>query len=77
MATSRPPRRPGRQASGSASSSIPHFVSVDFAHATQVVLYCMCGIMAFAGLIGLRGLKRGVQEVSADEAMPGAAAEPA
>ncbi len=27
------------QASGSATKSIPHFVSVDFAHATQVVLY--------------------------------------
>ncbi len=30
-------------------ASIPHFVSVDFAHATEVVLYVMCGIMAFAG----------------------------
>ncbi len=50
------------QASGSASTTIPHFVSVDFAHATQVVLYCMCAIMAAAALIALRGLQRGVQQ---------------
>ncbi len=45
-------------------SSIPHFVSVDFAHATQTVLYVMCGIMAFAGLVALLGLQRGRQEVA-------------
>ena len=45
-------------------ASIPHFVSVDFAHATQVVLYVMCGIMAFAGVVALFGLKRGRQEVA-------------
>jgi EmrB/QacA subfamily drug resistance transporter len=54
------------QASGSASSSIPHFVSLDFAHAISAVLYCMCGIMAVAALIGLIGLKRGVQEDTPD-----------
>ena len=37
-----------QQGSGSVTS-IPHFVSLDFAHATQAVLYVMCGIMAFAG----------------------------
>jgi hypothetical protein len=47
---------------GGKVSSIPHFVSVDFAHATQSVLYVMCGIMAFAGLIALFGLQRGLQE---------------
>jgi predicted MFS family arabinose efflux permease len=48
---------------GSRSSQpIEHFVRVDFAHATEVVLYCMCGIMAAAGLIAIRGLRRGVQE---------------
>jgi hypothetical protein len=45
-------------------SSIPHFVSADFAHATETVLYVMCGIMAFAGLVALFGLQRGRQEVA-------------
>ena len=45
-------------------ASIPHFVSLDFAHATQAVLYVMCGIMAFAGLVALFGLQRGRQEVA-------------
>ncbi len=45
-------------------TSIPHYVSVDFAHATQTVLYVMCGIMAAAGLVALLGLQRGRQEVA-------------
>ncbi len=45
-------------------ASIPHFVSVDFAHATQAVLYVMCGIMAFACLVALFGLQRGRQELA-------------
>jgi MFS family permease len=49
------------QGTGSVTS-IPHFVSLDFAHATQTVLYVMCGIMAFAGVVALFGLKRGRQE---------------
>ncbi len=61
------------QASGSATRSIPHFVSLDFAHATSIVLYCMCGIMAFAALIALRGLRRGVQQ-DTPEPDPAAAA---
>jgi EmrB/QacA subfamily drug resistance transporter len=52
-----------QQGSG-AVARIPHFVSVDFAHATQTVLYVMCGIMAFAGLVALLGLHRGRQEVA-------------
>ena len=32
----------------------------------------MCGIMAFAGLIGLRGLSAGVQEASSEDPMPDA-----
>ena len=48
---------------GGSVSKIPHYVSVDFAHATQTVLYVMCGIMAFAGLVALLGLQRGRQEV--------------
>ena len=45
-------------------TSIPHFVSLDFAHATQAVLYVMCGIMAFAGVVALFGLQRGRQELA-------------
>ncbi len=48
---------------GGSVSKIPHYVSVDFAHATQTVLYVMCGIMAFAGVVALLGLQRGRQEV--------------
>ena len=44
-------------------SSIPHFVSLDFAQATETVLYVMCGIMAFAAVVALFGLQRGRQEV--------------
>jgi hypothetical protein len=42
--------------------SIPHYVSVDFAHATQTVLYVMCVIMAVAGVVALLGLERGRQQ---------------
>ncbi len=45
-------------------ASIPHYVSLDFAHATEAVLFVMCGIMAFAGLIALFGLERGRQEAA-------------
>ncbi|HEX4434150.1 MAG TPA: MFS transporter [Acidimicrobiales bacterium] len=51
-----------QQGSGSVKS-IPHFVSLDFAHATATVLYVMCGIMALAAVVALFGLKRGRQEV--------------
>jgi hypothetical protein len=45
--------------SGSGSSqAIPHFVQVDFASATQTVLYVMAGIMGLAALVALRGLPR-------------------
>jgi EmrB/QacA subfamily drug resistance transporter len=43
-------------------ASIPHFVRLDFADATRTVLYCMAGIMAAAAVVGLLGLRRGVQE---------------
>jgi hypothetical protein len=43
-------------------SSIPHYYSLDFADATQSVLYVMCGIMGFAGMVALLGLRRGLQE---------------
>jgi MFS family permease len=62
---------------GGKTGKIEPYIALDFAHATQVVLYCMCAIMAVAGLVGLRGLRRGVQEdlpSSADSPEPGAAA---
>jgi EmrB/QacA subfamily drug resistance transporter len=49
------------QAGGSVAS-IPHYVSLDFAHATETVLYTMCVIMAVAGVVALFGLERGRQE---------------
>jgi MFS family permease len=55
-----------QQGSGSVNS-IPHFVSLAFAQSTETVLYVMCGIMAFAGLVALYGLKRGRQEAVALE----------
>ena len=48
-------------------ASIPHFVSLDFAHATQAVLYAMCGIMALAAVVALYGLRRGRQELAPTE----------
>jgi len=56
-------------------TSIPHFVSLGFAQSTETVLYVMCGIMAFAGVVALLGLKRGRQEVVPVE--DGAAPSPA
>jgi hypothetical protein len=47
---------------GPSVSSIPHYYSVDFSYATQSVLYVMCGIMGFAGMVALLGLRRGLQE---------------
>jgi hypothetical protein len=53
------------QSHGSGSvTSIPHWFSLDFAHATSTVLYVMCGIMAFTGVVALFGLERGRQEES-------------
>jgi EmrB/QacA subfamily drug resistance transporter len=49
---------------GHSVSSIPRYVSLDFAYATQSVLYVMCGIMGFAGLVAFVALKRGLQEAS-------------
>ena len=45
-----------------ASGSIPHFFRLDFAHATQTVLYIMAAVMAVAAIVGFVGLQRGVQQ---------------
>ena len=53
----------GGSGSGSGNlSAIPQFFKVDFAGATQTVLYVMAGIMAVAAVIAFVGLRRGVQE---------------
>jgi EmrB/QacA subfamily drug resistance transporter len=67
----------GQGGSGSTTGHIPAYVSADFAHATSVVLYVMCGVMAFAGVVALVGLERGRQEEPSFEAAvtPQAAAE--
>ena len=53
------------QSHGSGSvASIPHWFSLDFAYATSTVLYVMCGIMAFTGVVALFGLEQGRQEYS-------------
>jgi EmrB/QacA subfamily drug resistance transporter len=50
------------------SASIPHFVRLDFAEATQTVFYVMAAIMAAAAIVGFIGLRAGVQEETAGEA---------
>src|ERR1700677_2496535 len=56
-------------------ASIPQFIRLDFATAIRDILYVMAAIMAVAGLVALRGLKRGVQadpvEAEAAQATPG------
>ncbi len=52
------------QSGGGSTASIPHFVRLDFAYATQTVLYVMAAIMAAAAVVALLGLRRGVQEDS-------------
>jgi len=43
-------------------ADIPAFIRADFATATRDVLYAMAIIMAWACVVALLGLKRGVQE---------------
>ena len=51
------------QSHGSGSvTTIPHYFSLDFAQATSTVLYVMCGLLAFTGVVALFGLERGRQE---------------
>ncbi len=62
------------QGSTGGTASIPHFIRLDFAYATRSVLYAMAGIMAFAAVVAVVGLRRGLQEetdVVATEALPG------
>jgi hypothetical protein len=65
----------GGSRSGGGVSSIPHFIRVDFAHATQTILYLMAAIMLAAAVVARVGLERGLQTETADE--PVGPAEPA
>jgi Na+/melibiose symporter-like transporter len=73
IALGEPAARAHREASSIAQSrsgstaSIPHFIRLDFAHATQSVLYVMAAIMAAAAIAGLIGLRAGVQEEASSE----------
>jgi EmrB/QacA subfamily drug resistance transporter len=57
------------QGSGSgsaATSTIPHFIRLDFAYATRSVLYVMAGVMAAAAVVAIFGLRAGLQEETDD-----------
>jgi hypothetical protein len=47
---------------GGKITAIPAFIRADFAAATRDVLIGMTVVMAVAGIVALRGLRRGVQE---------------
>ncbi|HTW20345.1 MAG TPA: MFS transporter [Mycobacteriales bacterium] len=49
------------QSGSSGPAAIPHFVRLDFADATHVVLEAMAGVMAAAAVVAFLGLRRGVQ----------------
>ena len=50
------------QGAGGSAAQIPHFIRLDFAEATQSVLYVMAAIMALAAIAAFVGLRAGVQE---------------
>jgi hypothetical protein len=50
------------------TATIPHYVRLDFAYSIQTVLYVMAGIMAVAAIVGLIGLRFGVQEEGVEAA---------
>jgi predicted MFS family arabinose efflux permease len=54
------------QGGGRTTATIPHFIRLDFAHASQTVFLVMAGIMAAAGVVALLGLERGRQEEPAE-----------
>ncbi len=62
---------------GGGAGAIPHFIRLDFAHATQTVLYIMAAVMAAAAIVAFVGLRAGVQkeEPAAASDQPGAQAE--
>jgi MFS family permease len=45
----------------SSTAGIPHFIRLDFAHATRSVLLAMAVVMAAAAVVAVVGLRRGIQ----------------
>jgi EmrB/QacA subfamily drug resistance transporter len=67
------------QSGSGAGATIPHFVRLDFAYASQTVFYSMAAVMAAAAVVAKLGLLSGRQQAPADpethweEAPPGLA----
>ncbi len=55
------------QGGSGSTAAIPHFLRLDFAHATSTVFYAMAGTMAVAAVVALVGLERGLQREPAQE----------
>ena len=53
-----------RGGASASTASIPHFIRLDFAQATQTVFYVMAAIMAAAAIAAFIGLRAGLQEDS-------------
>jgi hypothetical protein len=66
---------------GTSTMHIPQYFRMDFAHAIEVVLFVMCGIMALAAVVAFIGLQRGLQELppelGEDAGPPESSADPA
>jgi MFS family permease len=66
---------------GTSTMRIPPYFRMDFAHAIEVVLFVMCGIMALAAVVAFVGLQRGLQEMppepGEDGRPPESSADPA
>jgi EmrB/QacA subfamily drug resistance transporter len=62
QATTEAARLAQAQGGSGTVSSIPHFYRLDFAYATRSVLYGMALAMAVAAVVGLIGLRPGLQE---------------
>ncbi len=54
--------------SGGSTSTIPHFIRLDFAYGIRTVLFVMAGVMAVAAIVAAFGLRAGVQEEPTEEA---------
>jgi len=60
------------------TTSIPHFIRLDFAAASRTVFYAMAIFMAVAAIVALVGLRSGRQEEPGDQpGPPGGAAQDA
>jgi EmrB/QacA subfamily drug resistance transporter len=57
-------------------AAIPQFIRADFAGAVRDVFYVMAAIMAVAGFVALRGLRRGVQQETGETVAESGAQSP-